>query len=921
MYLDRLTKVLSQRPITAADDEEDLFGSDPRLAPKKKGIKNKKKKKPTPVEPNKPEEPTTPAPEVKTEPETEQVDEPKQEEEAPKEEKPTEEQQSSKENILKDIKTPQLLLIKLDAFDDYSELKKFLKAEFDTSVNLTESDEVHTWVVDTAKGKVIGDQLEQLGITHKLFPLPEDLLKKKEPFTDIKFELPGVDEGKLKSDLQVAWAKVAPNSQLQKEPTEAPQQNKQGNLERLQKMSSPSLFLVSTKEGSEWEESGSEFIDDMKEHEDKVIILHSEDGGVLAIIGDTPVIQEFNDQAKFYQLDSGDVPFDKDLWTKEKGIAEDPIAGMQIVLEGHSPKSLRNLLRTSWKEMWKDYKHVEEKKDDEGGDTKEETSIFSRIEKLKEPIFLVVTVPEKEKAAYDKILSDLGAALNPYVNLANTDTLKGWVIENGDSTGFRKKLDQVSGIGMEEHKFKEEKKTPALSHVIVAADLIKGKDLVAHGDPFADMPIPDDLKKELQSAWGKAKGDEPKGDSEEGEELTKQQTSIQLDKIRRLKNPYILILNPIGDTSNYKKALSDKSPLVPELNKCIHFHESNIFKDGNLGVDLFFLDKSQVSRVEGKLKGAVQYSLMPAKEGFHEDNQPFKGMTVNDATLKRKIQDLPKYINELNQIWSHHDEDSGQKIPAVEIGNRIPLDYLRFLNKKQRPVKMYIGDWPAGSGSVDSIYALADKQETDMFLKRIKALNMPSLFYRGIFETSDIDAGFKKIDPESFTPANALILDAVDTFDPQEIVQPDEDNQELYKAAAKGFSSKELDELNGKIEDLEKVAERARLTDKWPTGMDEKKYQEQIKNLNLELDKEASKSKVTQLHMLHAYAKTVLGSMTKKTGTFLNGKYTIGTHVANFSKDMKRCILWGSLSKHVTIDKAEILKQMPFIKKVNTDYL
>jgi hypothetical protein len=54
---------------------------------------------------------------------------------------------------------------------------------------------------------------------------------------------------------------------------------------------------------------------------------------------------------------------------------------------------------------------------------------------------------------------------------------------------------------------------------------------------------------------------------------------------------------------------------------------------------------------------------------------------------------------------------------------------------------------------------------------------------------------------------------------------------------------------------------------------------------------------------------------------YLVGKYIIGTYVVNFSKDFKRCILWGSPLKHVTVDKDSLLKQMPFVKKVITSHL
>jgi len=81
------------------------------------------------------------------------------------------------------------------------------------------------------------------------------------------------------------------------------------------------------------------------------------------------------------------------------------------------------------------------------------------------------------------------------------------------------------------------------------------------------------------------------------------------------------------------------------------------------------------------------------------------------------------------------------------------------------------------------------------------------------------------------------------------------------------------------------------------------------------------KFKINQLTLLHKFAQDELGNKMKNPGTFVNGRYSIGTHLAQFNANMTVCFLWGSHTQHVTIDPKEVLEKLSFVKQVITSYL
>jgi hypothetical protein len=309
---------------------------------------------------------------------------------------------------------------------------------------------------------------------------------------------------------------------------------------------------------------------------------------------------------------------------------------------------------------------------------------------------------------------------------------------------------------------------------------------------------------------------------------------------------------------------------------------------------VYFLNAKEAAdiKIELKRESPPHFILASFDKELFDKDEPFEDLKLGDAAME------PTLVNELNKLWLDATaQGSGNPVPAVQAGTMVPLDYFRLLNKKQRPVKMYIGNQPEGSGSEDTIYVLASEHEAEAFIKLVRAFKMPSLFYERMSANSDIDAGFKNIDPEELIPANVLILKAVDKFSPKEPVQVTEDNIELLSPQA----ASEAKKIQEQIEKLKKE--------------DTPQAEVKIKKLTDELQKH-----VNQLELLHSFARLKLGNRTQKAGSFVKS-VTIGTHIAQFNADMTICFLWGALTKHVTVDPKEVIKQLPFVRQVITGYL
>jgi hypothetical protein len=161
------------------------------------------------------------------------------------------------------------------------------------------------------------------------------------------------------------------------------------------------------------------------------------------------------------------------------------------------------------------------------------------------------------------------------------------------------------------------------------------------------------------------------------------------------------------------------------------------------------------------------------------------------------------------------------------------------------------------------------------------------------------------MEPEEMTVANCLILIAEDKFEPRNLVTMNEHNIEFFPTNVQ------------KAHDSWKE-----IKDKLEKEKENNEMQKKLEDAREELNKQIASAKVTQLDILHDFAKQKLGSRIQNPGAFIrSGSPMIGTHVVNFNANMNICFLWGSLTKHVTVDPKEVQRQLPFVKTVITRYL
>ena len=382
---------------------------------------------------------------------------------------------------------------------------------------------------------------------------------------------------------------------------------------------------------------------------------------------------------------------------------------------------------------------------------------------------------------------------------------------------------------------------------------------------------PEDIKKEAdenkedKDEEADNKDEEEKGNEDKDEETTDEEYEHHINpgSFRSIKDPWILILDPRRHKADFQAFVGPDESGEPKkasviLPKAQLLLVSKKLKMENEGVRIYFLAGKDAHAIKAELqKGNEEIAVLgPFDKSLLDRDEPFTGLKIDNKSVD------PALINEMNRTWMDAtSSSSGNPISAIQANTSIPLDYFRFLNRKQRPIELYLGGHPRNAGSEGTVYVLASVQESKTFLKIIKRFKMPSLFYERMSANSDIDAEFKMVDPEKYMPANVLILKS-DKFDPKAIVEANDNTKKV------------LDKPN-----------------------------------------------VTQLDMLHAFAKRRLGSRIQTPGTYIKGKYLIGTHVVQFNQDMTTCFVWGSLLQHVKIDPKDVLEQLPFVKDVITSYL
>jgi hypothetical protein len=562
-------------------------------------------------------------------------------------------------------------------------------------------------------------------------------------------------------------------------------------------------------------------------------------------------------------------------------------------------------------------------------DSKE--SVLSKLEKISDPKLLLINskvsdtqaeddddeqVADNRRLAYREFLSEKKEVLKPCINLTNDDDVHAWIVD----AGLVKDLDEGLRYHQVAGKF---------------TDL--PNDLLAHDAPFEDIKVTlkgvdkDMLREDLSKLWvgivgepeeeeeqttevpdGEDKNDQESPKVEDDQEGTKEDDesesletlpdgevdddSVNLAKIKKLKNPYLFVLSPINP-DNYNEFVKN-SKILPKLQKAgTVFLESNDKKKVGTtqkGISVSFVGENDVLALGVEIKKyAPVFILGPildkdeTVDDFFNQENPFSGLTLKGTKLDDKL------IAELNAKWRRHTaESSGNTIPAVQINTMVPLNYLRMLSKDQRELQMYLGDRPTGAGMAGAAYILAKEAEATAYVNLMKKFKMPTLFYKHLYSESDIDPRFKKTSPEKYTPANVLIL--MGDFKPNDPAEITEDTLALQG----------LQNMKGVLEEDD-------------GGHEEPKSEKKLQKLKEQHDK----VKFTQLDLLHSFAKKVLKNSTSNPGTYVKAQYYIGTTVAQFNADMSICFLWGAITQSASLNKAKVLKQLPFVDKLITSYL
>ena len=600
-------------------------------------------------------------------------------------------------------------------------------------------------------------------------------------------------------------------------------------------------------------------------------------------------------------------------------------------------------------------------------------SIVEKIKAMTDPKIMLVSstnmmmegsTEDDAKAGYSefKKSEDIKSILENCVNLTNVDGIHSWI-------GSSKDIDQLMGTAT----------YIGLDHVIEALP----DDLLEKEEPFKELAFGKmkGVKKEskvrldLNEAWKpvfeyltKSQEETPKEDSPESEtpeteqeteppvETPEQETQpeqppepvdegakeeeedddeldvedapkVNVGKFRSLKEPHIFLLDPRKRYQDYlnfispdeKDAKVKKASQVLTRPSVIKFLVSKKLKSQEgAPVIIYFLSGKDAAdlRVELKRESRPDYKLYAVDKTIFDKDEPFSDLKLGDIAVEKIL------VDEMNRVWvDATSQSSGNPMPAVQANTQVPLDYFRLLSKKHREIQVYIGNQPEGAGSENTIYVLATEQETEAFVTLVRKFKMPSLFYERMSANSDIDAGFKTSDPRTLMPTNVLILMAESRFEPKKIVVPTEYNKDLIEAAQKDMKDI-LDEIVNLKEKKDALIKRSQEKAK---GKKEdpkvaEKLNKELEKIDEEIKQLEEQSKVTQLAILHTYARLTLGNRTKNAGAFVKN-VTIGTHIAQFNASMTICFLWGSLTKRVTVDPKELVKQLPFVKKAITSYL
>lgn len=128
-------------------------------------------------------------------------------------------------------------------------------------------------------------------------------------------------------------------------------------------------------------------------------------------------------------------------------------------------------------------------------------------------------------------------------------------------------------------------------------------------------------------------------------------------------------------------------------------------------------------------------------------------------------------------------------VAALQMQSTIPLDYLRWLSKDNRPHEAYIGGEPADAGRQGNMYVLCSETEANLLITTAKDFKPPNSFFEDLYYVANIDSGFKKEEPRKLgKPHNCLLLTFEEKFDVNNL-------KGLHEVASK-IAGKELKPYN-----------------------------------------------------------------------------------------------------------------------------
>ncbi len=697
------------------------------------------------------------------------------------------------------------------------------------------------------------------------------------------------------------------------------------DIDFLKTIKNPSLFVLNSDPDNRGDASVlvyKKFASQAKKVLKSAIRFFKSKGGIYFWVLPRSLLPGITLIADKYDLPHTSASLPKDLLQ-----SRDPFSQLELNLKGLRQESLKRKLTKKWETVVPPVKVEKKPEDKEPIDYK---NIYNRLQGITNPILFIVNstilststsiVTEEEKligkASYKEFITDKDMVvdiLKASVKLFKTKAGHHcWIVPRASVSDLTSRAD---------------------FHGIVYTTVDLPSSLLQDADPFTQLNISltglnaNALKRKLVEKWAKIvpeenitkeveKVEEKKSTVKEKKVVKKSDlktpslTTINKSKLSALKEFYILVLDPRKRYSEYTNFLDtqdntdtdvlDKDKASEVLPKSILFLKSSILSPEGMPILVYFIKSKDVSNLQKELRkeSRPHFKLFKFYSNLLLQPSPFSDKSIEDVDLDTKL------VQELNsKINSIVSESSGNPVPAIQISSSINLSFFRMLN--QDVIKYYIGGKIGGTAGI--VYILIDDEQRGRdFVRELRSLKMPSLFYESLTVNSDIDASFKTSEPVSLDLPYLLILYKNDGFNPTALVEIKKINKQTLEVLPPNAV-----DLIKKIKAVEKEVKNLKESEVL-----------QLKKVELKkLKNDFKQMKFTQITLLHAYARNVLKNSRINAGTLTTSGSVYGDLIVNFNADMKVCFMWGSFSKKVNVDVAKSLEQLPFVDKIDTSYL